>query len=121
MASLWSRAGSVLLLALLCACASAPTPAQRIDGDETAALAPLKKHYPDIVVAFDLHGTRLDIAIDANTYDTTDDDVLAKFRQEAASDWQRAWRASHPRQHAALTVRMRDFMGRTWATEHVKG
>lgn len=109
-----------MLLSLLAACAPQPTPQEKIDAAETAALAPLKKQYPDIVTAFNLNGTRLDIAIDANGYISTGDDDVNKFKALALKDWRSAWSASHPHQHALLTLRLMDFMNRTWATEHVK-
>lgn len=120
MAKLWSRA-NVALLVCLASCAPQPSAQEQISAKETAALAPLKAKYPDIVVAFDLKGTtELDIAIDANGYISTGDDAVAAFKARATHDWRTAWSAAHPRQHAVLTVRLVDFMGRTWATEHVK-
>jgi hypothetical protein len=121
MATLWSRAGIALVLILGAACAPAQTPQQQIDAQETAALQPLKTQYPDIVIAFNMKGaTQLDIAIDANGYISTGDDVLDKFRALAIRDWRDAWVAAHPHEHAALTLRMVDFMGRTWVTEHAQ-
>lgn len=120
MATLCSRAGVALLLSVAVACAPQPTPQQQIDTQETAALAPLKAQYPDIVVAFNMKGaTQLDIAIDANGYISTGDDDIDKFKAVAVRDWRSAWSAAHPHEHAKLTLRMVDFMGRTWATEHV--
>jgi hypothetical protein len=120
MATLWSRAGIVLLLALAAACTPQPTPQQQIDAQETAALQPLKTQYPDIVSAFNLFGTRLDIAIDANGYISTGDNDVDKFKALAIRDWRSAWIAAHPHEHAELTLRLVDFIGRTWDTEHVK-
>ena len=121
MATLWSRAGIALLLALAAGCTPQPTPQEQIDTQETAALQPLKTQYPDIVVAFNMKGTtQLDIAIDANGYISTGDDDIDKFKAVAARDWRSAWTAAHPHEHAKLTLRMVDFMGRTWVTEHVK-
>jgi hypothetical protein len=119
MATLWSRAGLALLVALA-ACSPPPSAQERIAANETAALAPLKAKYPDIVVSFDPKGTRLDISIDANGYISTDDDAVAAFKARASHDWRAAWSASHPHQHGLLTVRLIDFIGRTWVTEHVK-
>ncbi|HTU69780.1 MAG TPA: hypothetical protein VMF11_05615 [Candidatus Baltobacteraceae bacterium] len=120
MATLWSRALAALLFSLLAACASQPTPQEAVAAKETAALAPLKARYPDIVTAFNLHGTRLDIAIDANGYIATGDDAVARFKKAASQDWKQAWSGAHPHQHATLTVRLIDFIGRTWATERVR-
>ena len=119
MARLWSRAALALLVALA-ACAPHPSASEQLTARETAALAPLKAKYPDIVVAFAPQGTRLDISIDANGYISTGDDVVAAFKARASRDWRSAWIAAHPHQHALLTVRMTDFIGRTWVTEHVK-
>jgi hypothetical protein len=121
MATLWSRAGLALVLILGTACAPQPTAQEQIDAQETTSLAPLKKAYPDIVVAFNMKGpTQLDIAIDANGYISTGDNDVDKFKALAAEDWRTAWADAHPHQHALLTLRLVDFMGRTWATEHVK-
>lgn len=105
---------------LAASCASAPTPQERVQATETAALAPLKTKYSDIVTAFNIKGARLDIAIDANAYDSTGDSVLAQFRSDAADAWKTAWMKAHPHAHAALTVRLLDFMNRVWNTQHVK-
>jgi hypothetical protein len=121
MAKLWLLTGFALLLALDAGCGPQPTPQQQIDAAETASLASLKKAYPDIVVAFNMKGTtQLDIAIDANGYISTGDNDVDKFKALASRDWRVAWAQSHPHQHALLTVRFVDFMGRTWVTEHVQ-
>jgi hypothetical protein len=120
MANLWLRAGLGLTLALGTACAPHPTAQEQIDATETAALAPLKAKYPDIVVAFDPKGTRLDISIDANGYISIGDDDVERFKASASHDWLAAWTLAHPHQHAQLTVRLVDFMGRVWVTEHTK-
>ena len=121
MATLWSRAGVALVLILGAACAPRPSAQEQVDAQEAAALAPLKAAYPDIVVAFDMKGaTQLDISIDANGYISTGDSDVDKFKATASRDWRTAWSAAHPHQHALLTLRLVDFMGRTWVTEHVK-
>ncbi len=109
------------MLILGASCAPQPTAQERIDAQETASLAQLKKAYPDIVVAFNMKGpTQLDIAIDANGYISTGDNDVDKFKARVSRDWRIAWSAAHPHQHALLTVRLVDFMGRTWVTEHVQ-
>ncbi|MGA8840955.1 MAG: hypothetical protein WBG27_08210 [Candidatus Aquilonibacter sp.] len=120
MANLWLRAGLGVTLALGAACAPHPTAQEQIDATETTALAPLKAKYPDIVVAFAPNGTRLDISIDANGYISTGDDDVARFKDAISRDWRSAWSTAHPHQHALLTVRLVDFVGRTWVTEHTK-
>jgi hypothetical protein len=121
MATLLSRLGIALVLILGASCAPQPTAQERIDAQETASLAQLKKAYPDIVVAFDMKGaTQLDVSIDANGYISTGDNDVDKFKKVALDDWRSAWTAAHPHEHAKLTLRLVDFMGRTWATEHVQ-
>ena len=120
MAKLWLHAGILPALAVLAACAPHPTAQEQIAAKETTVLAPLKAKYPDIVVAFDPKGTRLDISIDANGYISTGDDDIDRFKGAISRDWRAAWSAAHPHEHALLTVRLTDFMGRTWVTEHVK-
>jgi hypothetical protein len=120
MAKLWLHARVLLMLALVTACAPHPSAQEQIGANEAAALAPLRAKYPSIVVAFDLKGTRLDVSIDANGYISTGDDVVNAFKARALRDWRAAWSAAHPHQHALLTVRLVDFVGRTWVTEHTK-
>jgi hypothetical protein len=120
MTKLWSRAGWVLALAVLAACSQPPSPQERIEATEQASLAALKSKYPDIITAFDINGNELDIAIDANAYNATADPALDVFKKQAAAQWRTAWLLAHPRAHALLTVEMRDFINRVWATEHIR-
>jgi hypothetical protein len=120
MAKLWAHARVLLTLALITACSPHPSAQEQIGAEETAALAPLRAKYPNIVVAFEPKGTRLDISIDANGYISTGDDEVNAFKARASRDWRAAWSAAHPHQHALLTVRLVDFVGRTWVTEHTK-
>jgi hypothetical protein len=120
MAKLCTRLGAVVALAFLTACAAHVSPQARIDQPEVAALASLKTGYPDIVVAFNIYGQRLDISIDANGYISTGDDAVAQFKTRILQQWRTAWTAAHPHQHALLTVRLVDFMGRTWSTQHIR-
>jgi hypothetical protein len=62
----------------------------------------------------------LDLSIDANAYIQTDDDVVAKFKRDAAGAWRSAWIKAHPHEHAMLTLRLVDFMSRNWATEKIR-
>jgi hypothetical protein len=120
MARGWSPALAALTLLLAASCAAQPTPQERVESTEQAALAPLKAKYPDIVTAFDISGNRLDLAIDANAYIQTGDDQIAAFKTDAKNAWRNAWIKAHPQQHAALTVRLMDFMNRVWGTEHTR-
>lgn len=121
MARLWSHTGIALLLLLGAACAPHPSVQEQIDAQETATLAPLKAAYPDVITAFNMKGaTQLDIAIDANGYISTGDNDVDKLKARVSRDWRAAWVQAHPHQHALLTVRLVDFMGRTWVTEHVQ-
>jgi hypothetical protein len=120
MTKLWSRAGSVLALALVVACSQPVSPQQHIEATEQASLAALKSKYPDIITAFDINGNELDIAIDANAYNSTGDRALGVFKKQAAAQWRTAWLLAHPHAHALLTVEMRDFINRVWATAHIR-
>jgi outer membrane usher protein FimD/PapC len=120
MAIRWSRAIAALVLAVTASCATAQSPQERIESTEQAALAPLKAKYPDLVTAFDLAGNRLDLSIDANAYIQTDDNVVERFKHDAAGAWRSAWMKAHPGQHATLTLRLVDFMSRSWATERIR-
>jgi hypothetical protein len=120
MARVWSRVGGALALVILTACASQPSPQERIEATEQATLASLKAQYPDIVTAFDIDGNTLNIAIDANGYIQTADPTVDAFKKKAGQQWRAAWIAAHPHQHALLTVRLTDFMSRVWDTQHVR-
>ena len=121
MATLWSRVGIALLLILGSACAPQPSAQEQIDAKETAALAPLKAAYPDIVVAFNMKGTtQLDISIDANGYISIGDNDVDKFKARAVARLACRVVAGASAPARALTLRLVDFMGRTWATEHMQ-
>lgn len=114
--ALWLLAGVIAVAS----CSPAPTAQQRAHAIERAALAPLQKNYAKIVTAFDISGTRLDLAINANAYIATGDDTLSRFRAQALRDWRDGWRKAHPGKHAVLTLRLMDYINRVWATEHTK-
>jgi hypothetical protein len=120
MARGWSLALAAFTLLLAASCAAQPTAQERVESTEQAALAPLKTKYPDIVTAFDITGNRLDLAIDANAYLQTGDDEIGVFKTDATNAWRSAWIKAHPHQHAALTIRLMDFMNRVWGTEHTR-
>jgi hypothetical protein len=119
MAKLWLRAGAALSLALIAACSSPVSGEQRIEATEQASLAPFKARYPDIVTAFNIDGTTLDVAIDANAYLRTGDNTLDAFKKQVRASWRTAWLAAHPHQHALLTVQLRDFINRVWYTARI--
>jgi hypothetical protein len=120
MAKLWFAASAALALATMAACSSPPSPQQRIEATEQAALAPLKKDYPRIITAFDINGSTLDIAIDANAYIQTGDNAVDAFKKQIVKSWRAAWLAAHPHQHALLIVQLRDFINRVWYTARVQ-
>jgi hypothetical protein len=109
-----------LLAALLAACTS---PAQKptIDAAEIAAMAPLKRHYSDIVMGFEVRpASTLIVSVDLQSYIETDDDTLKAMRRDALAHWRAAWIAAHPHRHVLLQVRFIDFIGRKVATESTK-
>jgi hypothetical protein len=109
-------ARAAVLAAMLAACSS-PTHGDVGDA-EIAAMAPLRHHYSDIVMGFDIHPpSTLIVSVDLQTYIETDDDTLAAMRRYALARWRAAWIASHPHAHATLQVRFIDFIGRKVATE----
>lgn len=102
---------------MLTAC-SQPSPQQQLDDAEIAALAPLKAHYSDVVMGFDVKPeTTLIVSVDLQHYIDTDDDTLAAMRKEALARWRAIWRARHPHAHALVHVRFIDFIGRLVAQE----
>lgn len=115
-----SRAAA--LTALVLAACSSPTPNQRVDEAEVAALAPLKQKYPDIVMGFDVKPqTTLIVSLDLQHYLDADDDTIAALKRDALVRWRAAWVAAHPRAHATLRVHFIDFIGRSVATESTNG
>jgi hypothetical protein len=108
------------LALLLAACSSQPAKQQAADA-EIAAMMPLKRHYSDIVMGFDIRPqTTLIVSVDLQQYILTDDDTLAAIRRDALARWRTAWIAAHPHQHAVLRVRFIDFVGGKVATETTK-
>jgi hypothetical protein len=105
------------LIVLVSACSSPPTPQEQAEAQETAQLSPLKSHYPDVVMGFDIHGPRVDVSIDSNGLISMDEDKEDAMKAEALKLWRDAWRAAHPHEHANLTVRLIDFQGNPQFTE----
>ena len=107
-------------LAVLFAGCSSPAQ-QRSDDAELAAMAPLKRHYSDVVMGFEVRPQdTLIVSVDLQTYIETDDDTLKAMQREALARWRSAWMAAHPHAHALLVVRFIDFIGRRVATESTK-
>jgi hypothetical protein len=102
---------------MLVAC-SQPSPQQRLHDAEIEALAPLKSRYAGIVMGFDVKPqTTLIVSIDLQGYIDADDDTLAAMRKEALVRWRSIWVARHPGDHAVVSVRFIDFIGRKVAQE----
>jgi hypothetical protein len=71
------------LALLLAACSSQPAKQQAADA-EIAAMMPLKRHYSDIVMGFDIRPqTTLIVSVDLQQYILTDDDTPASTRRIA--------------------------------------
>lgn len=114
------RLAGVVAIATIAACSPAPSPSQKTDAAERAAMAPLKASYPDAVMGFDFHGTTLDVSIDMNGLISLDEDQEDALKKAAVSRWRSTWRASHPHQHGTLTIRLIDFQGRPEFTATTK-
>jgi hypothetical protein len=113
------RFAAAALAVLLAAC-SAPAPQARSDA-ELAAVAPLRRQYPGLVMGFDIRpATTLIVSLDLQQYIDTDDETIAKMKRDTLARWRRTWAAAHPGAHAALQVRFIDFIGRTIATESAR-
>jgi hypothetical protein len=109
------------LLGVLLAACSSPSPQQRVDDAELAAVAPLKRQYAGVVMGFDIHPqTTLVISLDLQQYIEMDDDAIAAMKRDAVVRWRSAWSAAHPNAHALLHVRFIDFIGRNVAAEATK-
>jgi|SRR5579862_3830240 len=109
---------AALALWLLTACSAPPSAQEQLVQTETDALAPLKQTYSGVVTGFDVpNDSTLVISIDANEYNGLDDDAAAALRKHVLETWRDVWRKQHPGEHAKLTVKLNDFIGRTWITE----
>jgi hypothetical protein len=107
-------------LAVLLGCSS-PSPQAHDEAAELAAVAPLKQHYPDVVMGFDIKpATTLIVSLDLQHYIETDDETVAAMKREALAAWRSAYLAAHPHAHAILHVRFIDFIGRKVAEETTK-
>jgi hypothetical protein len=110
---------AVLGLAAACAC-SGPSAQDAGTARETAHMQPMRSAYDDTVVGFDPHGTRMDVAIDLNAWETIDDDADAAIKVEALRRWKEAWTAENPGKHATLLVRLIDYHGHEFFRETAK-
>ena len=111
---------STAMAAFIAAC-SAQSPQERVDAAELAAVAPLRQQYSGLVMGFDIRPQdRLIVSLDLQQYIETDDDVIAAMKRDAVARWRAAWTAAHPHEHALLTVRFIDFIGRKVAQETTK-
>jgi hypothetical protein len=116
------RLRRLVLAAVFVAGCGSPAQKPSAEASETAAMAPLKRHYSDIVMGFDVRpASTLIVSVDLQAYVETDDDTLKAMQREALARWRAAWIAAHPHAHATLHVRFIDFIGRKVATESTKG
>jgi len=106
-------------LVVLGACAG-PSATEAGAARETAAMQPMRGEFDDTVVGFDAKGTRLDVAIDLNEWETIDDDADQAIKTEALDRWKKAWSKENPGKHATLTVRLIDYHGREFYRESAK-
>jgi hypothetical protein len=108
-----------LLSALLAACSS-PSPQQRAEDAELAAVTPLKQTYP-VLAGFEIRPeTTLIVSLDLQKYIEMEDDEIAAMKRATLERWRSAWSAAHPHAHALLEVRFIDFIGRKVGTETAK-
>ncbi len=119
MVALWRRSLVALLLGAIAACSS-PTLRERVEARERELMTPLHTRYADVVMGFDFHGPSVDVSIDANALESTDDSVVDAMKSEALRRWRATWLDANPGHHALLTVRLIDFRGKVWTTEHVR-
>lgn len=76
--------GSVMVVALCVAACASPSTTQQTTGAETAAMAPLKRAYPGVVMGFDVKtATTLVISLDLQAYDGMNDDDAAAMERRA--------------------------------------
>lgn len=113
-------AGAALALATLAGCAGSTSPQATAADAETTALAPLRAKYDNTVTGFDVNGTRVDVSLDLDKFDSMDPNDMPGFKADVLRAWSAAWSAQHPHQHAVLTVRFLDYFGKTVTTETSK-
>lgn len=110
----------IAFAAVLTACSS-PSPQERIDAAELAAVAPLKQQYPDVVMGFEIRPqTTLIVSLDLQHFIEMDDDVVSAMKRDGLARWRSAWSAAHPHAHALLHVRFIDFIGRKVSEQSTK-
>ncbi len=106
-----------LALVAVTACSAAQSPQAASEAREIAHMQPMRQGNNDTVVGFDAHGTRMDVSIDLNEWETIDDDADQAIKDDALDRWKEAWSAENPGKHATLTVRLLDYHGRLFFTE----
>lgn len=107
-------------IALLAACSS-PSAQEVAQNQELATLAPLKAKYQEVVTGFDFKpGETLIVSLDINNYNGMGDDDQDAMKKTIAATWRRAWQEAHPGQHAAIHLKLMDFIGRTIGTQTIK-
>jgi len=103
---------AVAAVMLLCGCGgSASNGGTSAAGKETAALHALKNRYGAVVSGVDVRGTTAIVYVNVDQLQSMDEESEATMEGYALALWERAWRREHPRQHATLTVSVRDFTG----------
>jgi hypothetical protein len=115
------RRWTALALLALTACAG-QSPQEAAQNQELAALAPLKQKYQDVVMGFDFKpGETLIVSLDLQNYNGMGDDDQGAMKKTIAATWRKAWEEAHPGKHATINLKIVDFIGRTIATEQIKG
>lgn len=116
------RAIAALALAVLAGCSAARSPQEAATDRELAHLAPMKTNpgYGGAVTGFDVEGTRLDMSVDLNQYESIDEDSADYLKVEALRRWKEAWTSENRGKHAKLTVRMLNYYGKPFLTESAK-
>lgn len=93
---------------------------QQIESAERAGLAPLKAKYAGVIMGYDFHGKAVDISVDLQAYDETDDDKIASMEKDALRAWRREWLRAHPRDRGTLTVKFLDFRANVIMQESIQ-
>ena len=89
-----------------------PSATAQIAEDETRQMRPIVDRYKSqSVMGFDIKGTTLVLSVDAEGWSQLDESADIALRNAILDAWARVWAKHHPRQRAALRLRVQNYYG----------